>query len=143
MQFVINIDNELNEAGFFLGGMSGRLNDLTPLMSAIGSHLENTTAERFLLKQSADGIRWANLLPQTQAKKGDNNMLVQSGDLMRSIASVADSDSVTVGVSEPYGAYHQQGTKHMAARPFLGISVDDENAIDALIAQFLEMRQNA
>lgn len=116
-----------------------RLNgDLTPLMTAIGSVLEGSTRQRFADRESPNGVAWAVLMPATiDAKNGRGNILVDSGDLMRSITFHASSDSVIVGTDRPYGKYHQTGTKNMPMRPFLGISEQDKAEIGDLINDFL------
>lgn len=125
--------------------------DLTPLMKAIGSVLESSTRQRFADKKAPNGTSWANLLPQTIAAKAKKNksvskggisvsrgLLVESGDLFKSISFQASKDKVAVGTSELYGVYHQFGTKNMVARPFLGISSDDEQTINELIYDYLD-----
>lgn len=121
--------------------------DLTPLMQAIGGVLESSTTERFTTKQSPNGEYWANLMSSTVARKTNANgdkggILVESGDLMRSITYHANKDSVTVGTPETYGVYHQFGAKKrngedMPARPFLGLSNDDKQDIYAMINDYL------
>lgn len=139
--------------------------DLTPLMQAVGTVLESNTTERFTTKLSPNGEYWANLLPNTVARKTNvsrdresnlietNNywtnllrnkegILVETGDLMRSITYYANKDSVTIGTPEPYGVYHQFGAKkrnggNMPARPFLGLSNKDESDIYDVINQYL------
>lgn len=117
--------------------------DLTPLMEAIGGELESGTRQRFAQKHAPDGSYWAKLksstIRQKINKKGDNaGILVESGRLEESIAYQADKHSVSVGVSETYGVYHQFGTVRMDARPFLGISADDERTILEMINDYLE-----
>lgn len=138
MQFTLDVSNELGETADKLNHAYIALGDLTPLMRDIGAYLEGSTRQRFADKQAPSGIAWENLLPSTQKQKGDNNILIDSGDLVRSLTHYASSNSVTVGVSEPYGVYHQLGTKHITARPFLGISDNDNNEIDVLINDYLE-----
>ncbi|MFB2537798.1 phage virion morphogenesis protein [Acinetobacter sp. c3-l95] len=100
--------------------------------------LENSTRERFSTKQSPDGVTWASLLPSSVERKGNNsNILIDSMDLMRSISYQADADSVRVGTDRHYGKYHQDGTPHMVARPFLGLSESDKSDINDLIQDFL------
>ena len=138
MQFTLDVSNELGEAADKLNLAYLALGDLTPLMRDIGRYLEGSTEQRFADKKAPSGMAWANLLPSTQKQKGDNNILIDSGDLVRSLTHYASSNSVTVGVSEPYGVYHQLGTKHITPRPFLGLSDSDNNEIGVLINDYLE-----
>lgn len=117
--------------------------DLTPLMQAIGGVLESSTIERFnVSKQAPDGSYWANLLPHTIAKKVNKNgddagILVEKGRLSDGINWYFDKNSVTIGTPETYGVYHQFGTKHMPARPFLGLSNEDKQDIYTMINDYL------
>ena len=84
------------------------------------------------------------LMPSTvKAKNGRSNILVDSGDLIRSITFHASNDSVVVGTDRPYGKYHQTGTKKangttkMVARPWLGLSQQDQFDINDLIVGYL------
>lgn len=138
MQFTLDVSDELGDVAGALNHAYIILGDLTPLMRDIGRYLEGATEQRFADKKAPSGLSWANLLPSTQQRKGDNNILIDSGDLVSSITHYTSGDSVTVGVSEPYGVYHQLGTPKMVARPFLGLSDNDKNEIGWLINDYLE-----
>ena len=141
----IDVTHTIPALSEHLTDLRQRLNgDLTPLMQAIGSVLEGSTRGRFADKQSPNGVAWAVLMPSTiKAKNGRSNILVDSGDLIRSITFHASNDSVVVGTDRPYGKYHQTGTKKangttkMVARPFLGLSEQDKSDIGDLINDFL------
>lgn len=141
----INVTSQIPALVEHASELKQRLNgDLTPLMQAIGSVLEGSTRQRFVDKKSPNDVAWAVLMPDTiEAKNGRGNILVDSGDLMRSITTHASSDSVIVGTDRPYGKYHQTGTKNadgsqrMPMRPFLGISPQDEFDINQLIVDFM------
>lgn len=141
----IDVTHDIPALNEHLTALQQRLNgDLTPLMQAIGSVLEGSTRQRFVDKQSPNGVAWAVLMPSTvKAKNGRSNILVDSGDLIRSITFHASNDSVMIGTDRPYGKYHQTGTKKangntkMVARPFLGLSEDDKSEIGDLINDFL------
>lgn len=113
-----------------------RLNgDLSPLMSAIATLLENSTRERFNTKIDPDGVAWASLLPSTVKRKGNDEILVDTGALADSILSDFTAYSATVGSSAEYSAYPQFGSP---ARAFLGVSQDDEQEIYDEIAKYLQ-----
>ena len=141
----IDITHDIPALNEHLTALQQRLNgNLTPLMQAIGSVLEGSTRQRFADKQSPNGVAWAVLMPATvKAKNGRSNILVDSGDLIRSITFHASSDSVLIGTDRPYGKYHQTGTKKadgsakMVARPWLGLSQQDQFDINDLIAGYL------
>lgn len=143
MQLVVN--SELPQLGANLHALQARLNgDLTPLMDAIGHLLENSTRKRFETKRDPEGIDWAQLKPQTIERKRNKSgrvrggILVDHGDLRKSITYHASVQSVAVGTDRHYGQYHQTGTVHLPARRFLGLSTEDQNGINDIIHQFLE-----
>lgn len=123
--------------------------DLTPLTSAIGALIEGSTRDRFRTKTDPKGDPWAELMPSTKEyKHGSGGVLVEYGDLMRSITYHASSASVAIGTDRPYGKYHQTGTKNadgserMAARIFLGISESDKSAINEILDDFISEAVN-
>lgn len=137
-QITIDVSDDLPILQNNLETLNQRLDgDLTRLMDEIGSILEDSTRQRFYDKTDPTGAQWANLLSSTQDKKGNNKILVQSGDLMASITHHANATSTTVGTPKIYGVYHQFGTKNMAVRPFLGLSDDDKQDIYAKINHYL------
>lgn len=141
----IDVTHDILALNEHLATLQQRLNgNLTPLMQAIGSVLEGSTRQRFADKQSPNGVAWAVLMPATvKAKNGRSNILVDSGDLIRSITFHASSDGVVIGTDRPYGKYHQTGTKKanrntkMVARPWLGLSQQDQFDINDLIVGYL------
>ena len=143
MQIVVNqflpaLQQQFDRLRARLGG------DLTPLMSAIGGVLESSTRERFESKRDPQGISWEQLKPQTRDAKRTakgrlrGGILVDRGDLRKSITYHATSQSVAVGTDRHYGRYHQEGTRHMPTRPFLGLSVEDEGNILQIVQKFIE-----
>lgn len=49
-------------------------------------------------------------------------LLIKSGSLRQSIGwKLQGSDTVVVGTDKKYAGYHQTGTKHMPARPFMPV----------------------
>lgn len=144
----INITNNFPQIAENLTSLQQQLNgDLTPLMQAIGVVLENNTRQRFANKKSPDGISWAELLPQTVqykknkrvSKKGVTavGILVESGDLFRSITSQASNGRLEVGTDRQYGIFHQIGMNNMPARPFIGIGDDDKDEVNNVINDYL------
>lgn len=135
MQLVIT--HQLPQLQQHLDEIYHKLNgDLSPLLDAIGTVLRDSTHQRFNTKIAPDGVRWANLMPNTVKRKRNNNILVDGGELSRILYQVT-AHSVAVGTDTNYGAYHQLGTSRMVARPFLGISNQDEQDINSIINLFL------
>ncbi len=137
--------------------------DASAMMNEIGGMLVASTTQRFVDGKGPDGVPWEPLAESTRlariggSKKsrkkdgsfragalrvlGNVKVLVDRGHLRDSITYQASADEVAVGTNRVYGAIHQFGgqagrgqTVTIPARPFLGISADDEREIN-LIAQ--------
>jgi len=137
--------------------LSAHLSDLTPVMQEIGDILIESTKQRFMQGVAPDGSRWKPKSPVTLAKYGarsSNRVEVRplfgpSGALSSQIFANAGPDSVEWGSPMIYAATQQFGAAQGAfgrtsrngpipwgnipARPFLGISTEDEaNILDAI-----------
>lgn len=134
----VDVVHDLTGVSDKLGQLAAGLDDLTPVMQAIGAVVEGSTRERFSTKTAPDGSSWADLKPSTlEAKNGRGGILVDRGDLMRSITTFASSTSVSVGTDRPYAKHHQTGTPNMEQREIFGLSSDDVTDIQALLNDFM------
>jgi phage virion morphogenesis protein len=142
-----------------LAALAKRHADLSPLMDVIGMAMETTTQQRFEDSEAPDGSKW---LPSLRARTEGRKTLVgegASGGLLGSITHRFTSSEVEVGTNKIYARVHQEGaTIHgnpllkfklpgglgfrsveqviIPARPFLGISADDQDEIAALIEDY-------
>lgn len=135
--------------------------DTTPVMAAIGTGLVGSTHMRFVTQTDPEGQAWAALNTGYAAEKRNSRILTESGRLRDSINSRPGNDEVLVGTNVIYAAIHQFGgtilpkaATHLwfriggalikaskvtlPARPFLGISSDDEAMIAETVFGFLE-----
>lgn len=143
MQLIVQADFSLLAKKLF--ALSKDMDDLKPVMGAIGGVLESSTRLRIAqTKTDADGKAWADLSDATKAAKGKRgSILVHRGGLLRSITHEASKNSVIVGSSMLYAKWHQEGTRNkdgtqkMPARPFLGMSADDYNDVGELLNEWL------
>ena len=123
------------------------LEDMTPLMQDIGDLLAASTTARFPLGEAPDGSKWAANSPVTLARKTDTRPLFgNSGSLYSTIFHDASAEQVTVGSNRVQAAMMQfGGTKaqfphlwgNIPARPFLGISDEDETNILIEVGDYL------
>ena len=138
-----------------LSRLAAAVADMTPAMDDVGHHLVNTTRQRFFDEQAPDGTPWAPLSPVTQRRQKRNagKILTEEGTLRGGIAHQPGPDGVDVGASIIYAGVHQFGARKGAfgatskggpipwgdipARPFLGLSDDDEEEIAEIIADYL------
>lgn len=135
----------------------------TPIMRAIGTGLIEGTHTRFERGVSPDGAAWAPLNPGYASVKRGPGILRGSamrGGLMGSITQRASHNTVEVGTNKIYAAVHQTGATirpvHAAhlrfrmasglvqadsvtipARPFLGVSAEDERMIEEVVVDAL------
>ncbi|KNY13615.1 phage virion morphogeneis protein [Shinella sp. SUS2] len=137
------------------------MDNTTPVMADIGKGLVASTHMRFVTQTDPDGAAWRALNTDYAATKRNTRILTESGRLRDSINSRAGATEVRVGTNVPYAAIHQFGgtikpksASHLRffigdalvtvasvtlpARPFLGISSDDETMIAETIFDFLE-----
>lgn len=139
----IELSDDLPSVARLLQGVRRRAaGGLLPLMKGIGAVLENSTRQRFRDKTDPQANAWAALSPKTVKAKKSRKILVHHGDLMKSITYHASDVGVELGTDRHYGRYHQLGTPHMPARPFLGLSNKDREEINNVVAAFLNGGRN-
>lgn len=118
--------------------------EMAELTDAAGAILESSTRDRFDTKTAPDGAAW---VPWSEAYGDTRNhdahsLLVEEGGLRDSIASYSTGGEVHVGSNLVYAAHHQIGGDEIGsgipARPYLGISNDDEIDLAALVTGKLE-----
>lgn len=111
------------------------------LMDRIGNLMVQQTEARFSTQKDPRGIGWAKRRSSLEPNRA---ILTKTGRLRKSIRYNADESSVEVGTNVEYAKYHQQSgvqtvrTKGLPARPFLGVSIQDERLLLQLIDQFLD-----
>jgi len=113
--------------------------DLSPAFHAIGKQLVESTKQRFSSGTGPDGKKWEDNSQVTIDRKGRNKPLVDSGTLMDQIKDeIIGNNTLEISSTMGYAAMQQfGGTKDefsnlwgdIPARPFLGISSDDETSI--------------
>ncbi len=88
------------------------LGNVEPAMKDIGEYMLRRTDNHFELEQDPDGKRWADLHPQTWARKKTKKILSEQGTrggLRGSINYRTTGSSVTIGTIKPYAAILQLG----------------------------------
>ncbi|MEW4983077.1 MAG: phage virion morphogenesis protein [Cycloclasticus sp.] len=104
--------------------------NLEPVFADIGEALLNSHRDRWDRQESPDGEPWAKLDPKYQARKKKNagKVLVLEGLMRDTLAYNVSASRLELGTNFVQGATHQFGDKSrgIPARPFLGISDEDE-----------------
>nr|DAS07641.1 MAG TPA: virion morphogenesis protein [Bacteriophage sp.] len=117
MQFVVltvGMDTALRK----LKQLAERGNDITPVLDELGEDEVTRVMLRFENSEAPDGSIWEDL------KVRDGKPLMDTGRLYQSVVAHVANDSLQVGTNVSYAPYHQFGTEHIPARPFLGVSDD-------------------
>lgn len=111
--------------------------DLTPLLTEIGEDEVTRTLLRFETATAPDGSHWEVL--KSPRRRGGDKPLSDTGVLKGSIRYVLGNNSVTIGTDTEYSIFHQFGTKHIPARPFLGVSDELINEMEVMIGDYFEL----
>ena len=141
----LTVDSTLPELQAHLNALYARLNgDLSEPLNAVAGLLENSTRKRFETKTAPDGSKWAQLSLWTlYAKtrrdgKVRGSILVDRGNLLRSITSHATESMAEVGTDRVYARYLQTGTAKMPAREIFGLSDEDRADIRDKLHDWLQ-----
>ncbi len=149
----IQIDR-LDEIQAKLRELQDAASDLRPALEDIGQYLVRATRQRFEEGKDPQGNDWEELRPATIARKGHARPLIgETGHLRQIRYQLEGPDAVAVGTGAVYGATHQFGAEKgrfgetkkgvpipwgdIPARPFLGVSGDDAEAILDILAEHL------
>lgn len=130
-------------------GVEKQLNELLAKMERpsgfyknVGEHIQKVTPERFEREEAPDGSKWERLSPVTVAsrlKRNGNSPLTiyrEKGDFFSSINYQASDDNFRWGSNDVRARIFQLGGQAgrgnsvtLPARPYIGLSPDDENEI--------------
>lgn len=155
----VRIEGEVDALLARLEQMSGI--DKAGVMNAIAEGLRTSTVERFASEESPEGTRWE---PSIRVARQGGKTLTRSVGLKNSIKAQADGTGAAIGTNLVYAATHQFGDERtirakeskylrfqigdrwvsvpsvrvsIPARPFLGISEEDEEEIKAILDEAL------
>lgn len=137
---LINIEM-IDQASNALRRLAAAGGRLRPLFVEIGEYLDLATRERFDAAEAPDGTPWAPLSPRYQARKKRrrDQILVLDSFLRDQMSYAATDEQLEFGTNRIYGPTHQFGddSRNIPARPFLGLSTDDQAEIVALAGEHL------
>jgi len=134
----LKVDGDFALVERYLVDLDQRLTNMEPVFDEIGSTLASSTQGRMKRGVQPDGS------PQKPVQRG-GTPLVDTGRLRGSITHEPSSDQVAVGTNVIYAAIHQFGGQagrghavQIDARPYLGISGEDELDINDIVADYIE-----
>lgn len=124
-----------------------RVGNLQPAFEDIGELLLRTHFERWGRQEAPDGTPWAPLSERYRKRKRRNqgNILRLYDHLRDTLAYRASPAELLFGSNRVYAAIHQFGGSPdmkpplaaIPARPFLGISSDDQASVLDILEQYL------
>ncbi len=123
----------------FIYGAIDSLKDLSVPMGLMGERFAKESRRRF---ETGGDPKWTPLALSTIRRKGSSRPLIESGALKDSIAFTSDESGVSIFSDIPYSSIHQFGgiagrAVPIPARPFLGVTQEDEKSMDDILHQFL------
>ncbi|VXC72103.1 putative Phage virion morphogenesis (tail completion) protein [Pseudomonas sp. 8Z] len=150
---MLDVEVSDSQVGELLAKLAERMGDLRTPLEDIREYLHQSTDERFRQQVGPDGSPWAPLAPSTLARKKGPRTLRESGDLQDTLRGQVQGDELLFGTDRPYGAVHQFGQRAGAsgrnrrgspipwgdipARPYLGLSAEDETEVLAIVESWL------
>jgi len=158
---MIEVEMDSAEARQLLNELKTRLGDLGPVLEAVGQITQSGTQQRFVDQRGPDGQAWAPLSAVTLARRRKAGrgaqILRDTGRLMNSISYRVGGESVSVFTNVIYAGTHQYGARkgaygrtrrgapipwgHIPARPFLGYSSEDNEAVIEVLQGYLQANQ--
>jgi phage virion morphogenesis protein len=126
-----------------LQALSERVNDMQTVFADIGEYLLLSHSERWDRQESPEGRGWKELdkdylqSKRKRASRGRNKILVLDEYLRSGLRYQATDTMLEFGTNSEYGARQQFGGGGIPARPFLGISAEDNQEISAILSDWL------
>jgi len=158
----VSITADIRDKGLMkgLGGLMLLTRNTQPMMNVIGVGLVASTVQRFISQTDPEGQPWQAVNEDYEKDKRNSRILTESGRLRDSITHFAGNDYAQIGTNVIYARPHQEGAEivprnadHLyfriggrlivtdrvvlPARPFLGISDEDETMIQQTIERFI------
>ena len=158
---MITIEINIAAAEADLKRLEAALEDSTPVMHDLGELMTRSTKERFVAGTSPDGVKWApksqatlDSYGQRKSNRVDTRPLFgPSGALNSTIFPEVGKGEVLIGSPMIYAAVQQFGAAkgafgqtsrgasipwgNIPARPFLGVSPEDEISIIETVEDYL------
>ena len=124
----------------------GPTRDFTQLLDDVGGRMASVAKGRIEeTKAGPDGTPWPAWSPKyAKGRRSGASLLFDEDNLRFDIHHVVEGNRLEVGSNIPYAGVHQHGSKQatgrgggIPARPYLGMSAEDEADIVLLAQDFL------
>ena len=114
----------------------------TEALLAIGEYLMDSHDARFAAQISPEGDPWEPLDPRYKKRKDRERpgagILVFDNILRGGLRYQVENSELFFGTDRPYGAAQHFGTDDIPARPWLGLTAEDEEEALAILGDRLE-----
>lgn len=130
----VNIDVDISRVKKTIDQALNLETDLDPALHEIGRYMVNSTRANF--KRQVDpvtGKPWKPLKPATIAKKGHALILRDTYKMIRATDYQVRKNTVNVFNKDPKSIFHQNGTRFIDQRRFLGASPTNQQRINQII----------
>jgi len=114
--------------------------DTEAILDEASAILLNRIRTRFLREEDPNNIPWLPSKPGLKRRAlGGTGTLWETGNLFRSIQLAGTGpDERQILTDVEYGKYHQEGTKFMVAREFMGFNDEDADLVENLILRRIQ-----
>jgi len=153
----ITVGNNSQQVLDVLNRLFEKAEDPRPVMRVIGEELVDSTKQRFQDAKDHNGNKWIANTPVTldlyfqefgtRQARNKKPLTGKTRELQTTITYQVQGDQLLIGSPLPYAAMQQFGGttaadsmipgKTIPARPFLGISSDDESEILEIVSDYL------
>lgn len=137
----LKIEADTKAALQALSLLAERVEYIEPALRDLGEDLLNATRARFETATAPDGSHWHPLSPryQRRKKRHKDDILILEGILLGNLNYQVQGNVLEVGSPTEYAATHQFGMPEwgLEARPFLGLSGEDEVAVREIMNDHL------
>lgn len=164
---MIRSEIDLSFAEAAMAALEARLTDMSPVMDHLGKNLVASTKDRFPTGRAPDGSRWAPKSPTTMERYGARRsnrvdprpLFGPTGLLSQQIFHEANATEVSWGSNLIHSAVMQFGAAkgqfgqmangspipwgNIPARPFIGVSTEDEAMIVEILSDWLQTASDA
>jgi phage gpG-like protein len=118
------------------GGKLAQL-DLSPVMRQGAVLVVADLKGRYDRSVSPDGVPWAPLKRPRRRSAGADKPLLDTGQLRAAVTAVAVPGGIVASNAVGVAGFHQEGTRHMVARPNVGFSGEFLADFQELLADYV------
>jgi phage virion morphogenesis protein len=110
------------------------------LLDQAGAVIASQTRQRIHDEKTApDGSQWKPWsVGYARTRRANHSLLMNDGHLHDSITHNIVGGAVEIGSNRAYAAVHQYGHGDIPARPYLGISTQNERELTAVIEDWID-----